>query len=224
MLRRPSSSHPLTRTSASSTSRSCLPPFSTVRTASNATRPFGMLLGSAQAMAKSARWVPRRLWRLGWTGPGRGTARLATNSSTSPITYTLARARVTTSRQKTLLTHVTPHSRRHTSSFLDTRRSALAAQHICLISNLRRTGHDGAFRPVGHRAQPSRLLQRKHGLVRARCLARGPNFFVLMYAWPRLGLWRLSISRSPQFVCGGHLHAFEKSSSLLNLHQREQIT
>ena len=152
-----------------------------------------MLLGSAQVMTKSARWVPRRLWRLGWTGPGRGTARLATNSSTSPITYTLARARVTTSRQKTLLTHVTPHSRRHTSSFLDTRRSALAAQHICLISNLRRTGHDGAFRPVGHRAQPGRLLQRKHGLVRARCLARGPNFFVLVYMWPRLGLWRLSI-------------------------------
>ena len=24
-------------------------------------------------------------------------------------------------------------------------------------------------------------------------------------AWPRLSLWQLSVSRSPQFVCGGHV-------------------
>ena len=143
-------------------------------------------------MAKSARRAPRPLWRLGWTGPGRGTALLATHW-TSPITSTLARTRVTTSRQKTLLTHVTP------LTLVDTHNPFSGCQTLSTrtaLFDLRDrlcTGHDDSFRSVGHRTQPGRLLQRKHGLVRARCLARGPNLFVLVYAWPRLGLWRLSI-------------------------------
>ena len=34
--------------------------------------------------------------------------------------------------------------------------------HLCDV-----TGHDAAFRPVGLRAQPGRVLRREHGLVRA---------------------------------------------------------
>ena len=91
--RRPSSSCPLTQTSASSPSRSCPPLFSTARASSNATQPLG-------PTTKLARMAPRPLSRLGWTGPARGTTPSAASALTSPRTSTLARARVTTSRQK----------------------------------------------------------------------------------------------------------------------------
>ena len=85
VLRRPNSSCPSRRSSASSPSHSCPPPSSTPRASRNATRQAGPP-------------PPRLLWRLGWPAPTRGTKGSAVRPLRSPITSTSARARVTTSR------------------------------------------------------------------------------------------------------------------------------